>query len=151
MNKKIPALALAFAMTASLAACGGGTSASPAPEGSAPVSSAAPSNSVAAGDLKVGVFYYNYGDTYIASVRTALDAALDAKGINYTDYDGNNTPGTQMDQINTALTDGANLLIVDMVTSGAPTPPTRSSSWPATCPSSSSTALWTARRSPTWS
>ena len=120
MNKKIPALALAFAMTASLAACGGGTSASPAPEGSAPVSSAAPSDSVAAGDLKVGVFYYNYGDTYIASVRTALDAALDAKGINYTDYDGNNTPGTQMDQINTALTDGANLLIVNMVTSGAP-------------------------------
>ncbi len=71
-------------------------------------------------ELNVAVLYYNYGDTYIASVRTALDAALDAKGIKYTDYDGNNTQGIQNDQVKTALSNGANLLIVNLVTSGAP-------------------------------
>lgn len=71
-------------------------------------------------DLNVGVFYYNYGDTYIASVRTALDAALDGKGVKYQDYDGNNNQGTQNDAISTALANGTNLLVVNLVNSGSP-------------------------------
>lgn len=118
-KKKILALGLAAAMTLALAACGGGAEESKTPETKDP-DPVVDTTPVASSDLNVGVFYYNYGDTYIASVRTALDAALSAKGINYTDYDGNNTQGTQNDQINTALTNGANLLIVNLVTSGAP-------------------------------
>jgi len=123
---KILALSLALALSMSLAACGGGNGSTPAasqPAASQPAASqpaASAPAAPAAGELNVGVFYYNYGDTYIASVRTALDAALDAKGIKYTDYDGNNTQGTQNDQIKTAITNGANLLIVNLVTSGAP-------------------------------
>ncbi len=101
MKKRIMALLLVTVMMFALGSCGNKDNGSD-------------------GELNVGVFYYNYGDTYIASVRTALDAALDAKGIKYTDYDGNNTQGTQNDQVKTALSNGANLLIVNLVTSGAP-------------------------------
>lgn len=70
-------------------------------------------------DLKVGVFYYTYADAYISSVRTALDAKLDELGVEYQDYDGNNSQTTQNEQIDTAIQTGTNLLIVNIVTSGA--------------------------------
>ena len=70
--------------------------------------------------LRVGVFYYTFADTYISSVRTALDAQLDSLGVAYLNFDGNNNQTTQNEQIQTALTDGYNLLIVNMVTSGSP-------------------------------
>ena len=38
----------------------------------------------------VAVFYYTFSDTYITSVRTALDAQLDSLGVTYDDYDANN-------------------------------------------------------------
>ncbi len=98
--KKLIAILLAVVMVVAMTACSG--------------------DKKSGGDLKVGVFYYTYGDTYIASVRTALDKALSDKNISYTDYDGNNTQATQNDQIKTALTDGCNLLIVNLVTSGSP-------------------------------
>ena len=34
-------------------------------------------------DANVAVFYYTFADTYIASVRTALDAKLEEMGITY--------------------------------------------------------------------
>lgn len=112
--KKLLALGLALVMVFALVAC---TNNDPKPtqnpgnQGDAdPVAS----------DLNVGVFYYTYSDTYIASVRTALDAALSAKGIKYQDYDGNNQQGTQNDAIQTALANGTNLLIVNLVNSGSP-------------------------------
>ena len=70
-------------------------------------------------DLKVGVFYYTYADAYISSVRTALDAKLEELGVEYQDYDGNNSQTTQNEQIDTAIQTGTNLLIVNSVTSGA--------------------------------
>ena len=71
-------------------------------------------------ELKVGVFYYTFADTYISSVRTALDAQLDTLGVTYQNFDGNNNQTTQNEQIQTAVTDGYNLLVVNMVTSGSP-------------------------------
>lgn len=122
--KKILAIVLALCLALSLAACGGG-GASSTPAASTPAAStpAASTPADAGGDasgLNVGVFYYNYGDTYIASVRTALDAALTAKGVTYQDYDGNNNQATQNDAIQTALSNGTNLLVVNLVNSGSP-------------------------------
>ena len=61
--KKIMSLLLVGIMMLSLVACGkdGGKN---------------------GGELNVGVFYYTYSDTYISSVRTALDNALTEAGIN---------------------------------------------------------------------
>ena len=65
------------------------------------------------------MFYYSFADTYISSVRTALDAQWDTLGIAYQDYDGNGNQTTQNEQIQTALTTGCNLLVVNLVTSGS--------------------------------
>ena len=115
--KKVLALLLALTMVFALAACGGSSApaATQAPAAEAPAAEA-PAEATA---LNVGVFYYTYADTYISSVRTALDAELTALGINFTDYDGNNSQTTQNETINTALQNGCNLLIVNMVTSGS--------------------------------
>ena len=53
-------------------------------------------------------------------MRTALDAELTARGIAFQNYDANNSQASQNEQIQTALTDGFNLLVVNMVTSGSP-------------------------------
>ena len=91
--KKVLALLLALTMVFALAACGGSSApaATQAPAAEAPAAEA-PAEAAA---LNVGVFYYTYADTYISSVRTALDAELTALGINFTDYDGNNSQTTQ--------------------------------------------------------
>ena len=67
----------------------------------------------------VSVFYYTYSDTYISSVRSALDAAFDEAGIDYQDYDSNNSQTTQTEQVTTALAQGTSLLIVNLVDSGS--------------------------------
>ena len=70
-------------------------------------------------DMTVGVFYYTYSDTYISSVRTALDESLKTAVIDFQDYDANSNQTTQNEQIDTAISTGANLLIVNIVTSGS--------------------------------
>ena len=52
-------------------------------------------------------------------MRTALDADLTAAGITYTDYDSNNSQTTQNEYIDTAISNGTDLLIVNQVTSGS--------------------------------
>ena len=117
--KKALALLLALVMVISMAACGSKTTPSttaattPAPAGNETKAQ------VEASELKVGVFYYTFADTYISSVRTALDAQLDSLGVTYNNFDGNNNQTTQNEQIQTAVTDGYNLLVVNMVTSGS--------------------------------
>lgn len=63
----------------------------------------------------VAVLYYTYSDPYISTVRTALGAQLTEAGIKFQDYDGNNNQTTQTEQIETAITKGAKLLIVNIV------------------------------------
>lgn len=116
MKKKFLAMMMAATMVAGLAACGPQADA-PAPT---PDTTEAPAPNPGVEDANVAVFYYAFSDTYISSVRTALDADLDAAGIKYQDYDGNNNQTTQNEQIDTALASGANLLIVNICTSGSP-------------------------------
>ena len=108
MKKKFLAVLLCVAMVAAMAVgCGGGKD------------SGESKDEGKKSDLNIGVFYYTYADTYIASVRTALDKKLDDMGVKYQDYDGNNNQTTQNEQIDTAIQTGANLLIVNIVTSGS--------------------------------
>lgn len=141
MKKKLVAVLLCAAMSATMfAGCGGGggTTDTPAdnnqeaPEDNnvdTPADTEAPADNTddaeepaAAADLSdanVAVFYYTFSDTYISSVRTALDAQLDSLGVTYQDYDANSNQTTQNEQIDTAIQTGANLLIVNIVTSGS--------------------------------
>ena len=77
-------------------------------------------DTTAASDLNVGVFYYNFADAYITTVRNAMDGLLNAAGITYNNYDGAGNQATQLDQINTAITNGANLLVVNIVETSSP-------------------------------
>ena len=70
-------------------------------------------------DADVHVFYYSYSDTYISSVRTALDKQLQNAGISYQDYDGNGSQTTQTEQIRTAVTKGAKAILVNIVNTGS--------------------------------
>ena len=67
----------------------------------------------------IHVFYYTYSDTYISTVRAALDRRLSEAGISYQDYDANNSQTTQTEQIQTAVTKGAKVLAVNIVTTGS--------------------------------
>ena len=114
-------------MVVALVACGSNGNETEAPtDASQPASDATENNdntdnsdTPVGTDLKVAVFYYTYSDTYISSVRTALDAQLDALGVTYQDFDSNGNQTTQNEAIQTAIADGYNLLIVNMVTSGS--------------------------------
>ena len=67
----------------------------------------------------VHVFYYTYSDPYISTVRSALDGFLRAENLSFQDYDGNNSQTTQTEQVQTAITKGAKLLVVNVVTTGS--------------------------------
>ena len=108
--KKFLALVLALVMSLSLVACGSEESTD---EGAA-------DGDAAASELNVGVFYYNYSDAYITTVRNAMDALLEEAGITYNNYDGAGNQATQLDQINTAISNGTNLLVVNIVETSSP-------------------------------
>ena len=94
--KKFIALVLVLTMALSLAACGG----------------SGPSSKK---DGEVAVFWYTFGDTYLSSVRAALNTALTNAGVKYQDYDANGSQTTQTEQIQTAITKGASVLVVNIV------------------------------------
>ncbi|MCD7708452.1 MAG: galactose ABC transporter substrate-binding protein [Clostridiales bacterium] len=115
MKKKILATLLTGALAIGLfAGCGSGGNA-----GTENDTQKGGGSKVASSDANIAVFYYTYSDTYIASVRTALDGQLDTLGVTYQDYDANSNQTTQNEQIDTAIQTGATALIVNIVTSGS--------------------------------
>jgi methyl-galactoside transport system substrate-binding protein len=96
--KKALALLLALVMVFALTAT---ASAEPAP------------------DTKVAVFWYAFSDAYLSTVRAELDADFEAAGIEFQNFDANNNQGTQLEQVQTAVTNGFNVLVVNLVTSGS--------------------------------
>lgn len=66
-------------------------------------------------EQNVAVFYYNFSDVYISSVRNILDQKLTAAGVKYQNYDGETNQAKQTEQITTAIANGATLLIVNIV------------------------------------
>ena len=71
------------------------------------------------GESEVHVFFYNYSDTYITSVRSSLATVMNASGVSFQNYDGNNNQTTQTEQIRTAVTKGARVLLVNLVNTGS--------------------------------
>ena len=96
--KKILAIALALVMVLGLfAGCGGGEE-----------------------ELKVSVFWYDEADVYLSSVRAELNAELEKAGIAYDNQFAGKDQAKQLEQIKTAIAGGTNLLVVNVVNSGAP-------------------------------
>lgn len=118
--KKLFALLLAACMVLSLAACGSSDSSTATSTAASNAGSATEGGTTAASsDGEVAIFYYTFNDTYLSSVRTAMDSALDAAGIYYNDYDANNSQTTETEAIQTAISKGASLLVVNLVDSGS--------------------------------
>ena len=94
--KKLTGIILAAAiLTASLSGCFGG------------------------GGDEVSVFYYTYSDTYISSVRGAMDKALNSAGLGYHNYDAGSMQTTQTEQVDVSITKGTSLLAVNVVDTGS--------------------------------
>ena len=71
------------------------------------------------GSGDVHVFYYSYSDTYISSVRAALDGRLREADVKAQSYDGAGSQANQTEQVQTAVTKGAKVLVVNIVTTGS--------------------------------
>ena len=71
------------------------------------------------GGDEVSVFYYTYSDTYISSVRSAMDTALKRAGLKSHNYDAGSNQTTQTEQIDTAIAKGTTMLIVNIVDTGS--------------------------------
>ena len=67
----------------------------------------------------VHVFYYTYSDTYVSTVRAALDKKLNDANLSYQAYDAGGNQTTQTEQIRTAITKGAKMLLVNIVNTGS--------------------------------
>ena len=100
--KKILAMAMAMVMVLGLVACGTTTPATNEE-----------------GDTKVVVFWYDESDVYLGSVRDAMNNEFKALGITPDNQFAANNQTTQLDQINTAIAGGADILVINQVTSGA--------------------------------
>ena len=97
--KKILAIMLAvLLMAGALTACGGSS-----------------------GDSKgeVSVLYYTFSDTYISSVRSAMDKLLKDAGVKFNDYDANGNQTQQTEQVDVAIAKGSSALIVNVVDTGS--------------------------------
>ncbi|MBE6948295.1 MAG: galactose ABC transporter substrate-binding protein [Ruminococcaceae bacterium] len=70
-------------------------------------------------EVKAGVFWYDFSDAFLSTVRDALNSELDALGIQYTNYDAASTQARQNVQIESAIANGVNLLIVNIVDTAA--------------------------------
>lgn len=104
--KKFFAMLLALTMTLGMAACGNDK----------PDENKGSDNSE---KTKVSVFWYEEADVYLGSVRDALNKEFEKVGIEYDNQFAGNDQAKQIDQIRTAISGGTNLLVVNLVTTGA--------------------------------
>ena len=123
MKKRLLALLLCGAMAATmLTGCGSkGTDASNQPATDAPAQT-----DVAEGEgcpgvegLNIGVCIYKFDDNFMTLYRTELQRYLEAGGATVTVMDGKNDQAEQTNQIQNFITEGVDILIVNLVQSTA--------------------------------
>lgn len=108
--KKLLTMAIATAMvTASLVGCGGNSGSSNGGDTSK------------ADKVKIGVCLYKFDDTYISTVRQNLEKiqSENPDEVEFTFYDGKGDQATQNDSIDTLLQKDVDLLLVNLVDTGA--------------------------------
>ncbi len=71
------------------------------------------------GSEDVSVLYYTYADTYVSSVRSAMNKSLEKLKLGYHNYDAAGNQTTQTEQVDTAITKGTRLLMVNVVDTGS--------------------------------
>lgn len=120
--KKLISLLLVLAMALTLVACGGGEKA-PETEAAAP----APAETEAAGEpaaevttYDVGVAIYQYNDNFMTLYRQEIEAYFktletDTVKYNITMVDSKNDMGEQTNQIDTFITQGMDVIILNLV------------------------------------
>lgn len=101
--KKLLAILLAAAMVLSFAAC------------TKTEETGSKDNST--GSFKVDIFWYTFNDPFLSSVRNGmLNALNEIPDINYKMHDCENKQDVQTKKVETAITQGTSLLIVNIVT-----------------------------------
>jgi len=63
------------------------------------------------------VFYFDYANEYVTEIRNELERELKAANINFQSYNGQNSQAHQNAQIDTAIINGANILVINLVDS----------------------------------
>ena len=119
--KKLISLLLVLAMALSLAACGGKTEAPAATE--APKAEAAPEAAAPAAEVTtydVGVAIYQYNDNFMTRYRQEIEAYFktletDTVKYNVTMVDSKNDMAEQTNQIDTFITQGMDVIILNLV------------------------------------
>ena len=86
---------------------------------SASVAFAAGGRDRAPREFRADAFWYLFADTFLASVREDMTAEFARAGVNVQHHDANNSQATLVNQIQTALVQGTDLLIVNIVTTGS--------------------------------
>ena len=108
--KKFLAVILVLTLALSLFACAKDEKATEAPEG----------GKDSGEEFVVDVFIYNFADTYVGTVRAALDKELKGMdNVKYEFYDGQLSQDTQSSQIDSAIARGTDLLVVNIVEPGS--------------------------------
>ena len=73
----------------------------------------------ASSGFRADVFWYTFADTYLASVRNAMDEQASGTAVNLTHHDCQENQALQTQMVQTAITQGTRLLIVNIVTTAA--------------------------------
>lgn len=105
---------------ASLMAVGLLTACNSAPSTPAVSGDSQPAGQASGEGMTVDVFYYDYSDVYISTVRNEMDTLFTSMGVTYNNWDGAGSQPGQTDQVNSAITAGSDLLIVNIVETSSP-------------------------------
>ncbi len=114
MKKTIALLITTYFFIFSLTSCGTGAQKS-LPSASLSASESDVAATAQISELNVAVFYYSFSDVYLSTVRQEIDLQLNELGVEFNNYDAQSNQRTQTEQINDALDNGANFLIVNIV------------------------------------
>ena len=130
LARKVTAMAMASMMVFSMAACGGGDSATEttaAPAGDTTTQAATEAAKETAKEAEaaggaggnIGVCIYKFDDAFMTTYRNALQEILEGKGYTVTVMDGKNDQAEQNNQINNFIAQEVDALIINPVMTSA--------------------------------